>query len=156
MKCFVLSCNSDFHGHIYEDDDPREKYSVHRFPDDSVRREMWLQAIANAENRVIHTDKINFKTARLCSKHFRKEELFSKNGKQFLLKTSVPTIFGSSQGSKECVIQNLLFYLELISIIHSLLEDSGFNDLQVSATVPLGNTSGNTEETVPPAPKRRR
>lgn len=94
MKCFILSCNSDFHGYKNDDDDdPREKYSVHRFPDNPVRRLLWLQAIANAENRTIVPDEVNFKAVRICSKHFRDADLISKNGKQFLTKTSVPSIF---------------------------------------------------------------
>lgn len=93
MKCLVTFCNTDFHGYIYENEDPPEKFSAHRIPDDPVRRVKWLQAIAAAENRELRTDEINFKTVRVCSKHFCLQDYVLKNGKRCLVKTAVPTIF---------------------------------------------------------------
>lgn len=87
MKCIVRSCSSDFHcgasGWV-----PK-----HRFPKGTAQRHCWLQAIANAENIARNVENINFKTARVCSKHFTSQSFCYRGNKKFLIDGAVPTIF---------------------------------------------------------------
>lgn len=87
MKCFVNSCDSDFHTNIVR---------PYRFPKSENRRNAWLQSIVNAEDRIIVHDAINFQTARVCSKHFDNESFNITKNQIRLTKTAVPTLFGTN------------------------------------------------------------
>lgn len=91
MKCFVSLCESDFHGLTLEPAD----FSVHRFPKDLQRQLAWLQAISDAENRIINVDAINFSAVRICSKHFTNDDFYFNHGRKMLKKTATPSIFDS-------------------------------------------------------------
>lgn len=174
MKCFVSSCNTDFHGYVYENENPPEKFSAHRLPGDPIRRLKWLQAIAKAENTKLILDEINVKSIRVCSKHFRLEDYALKNGRWFLTKTAVPVLFESYKETVMYVKRNISeFRSKLMKVFYSLHEESGSDDLQERHLYISNNPTqirssvlkrsfledsglGDTEQVMPPPPKRKR
>ncbi|XP_055626130.1 uncharacterized protein LOC129768471 [Toxorhynchites rutilus septentrionalis] len=95
MKCFVRSCHSDFNRK--STNEASGWVSKHRFPKKTDQRNRWLQAIANAENICINIDSINFKTVRVCSKHFTRNSYYSRGTQLYLTDAAVPTVFGFCQ-----------------------------------------------------------
>ncbi|XP_055618997.1 uncharacterized protein LOC129764080 isoform X2 [Toxorhynchites rutilus septentrionalis] len=94
MKCFVRSCSSDFN---CKPNIAPGWVSKHRFPKHAALRNRWLEAISNAENVSINIDSINFKSVRVCSKHFTRSSYYYRGNKLYLTDDAVPTVFNDCQ-----------------------------------------------------------
>lgn len=88
VKCCVAHCPSKSYGPVICN------VSWHKFPSDEHVCEQWIRELSN--NSKTELKDVVVKHLRICSLHFKKEELkMSGTGRHYLLGNAVPTIFQS-------------------------------------------------------------
>lgn len=105
MKCYVPSCQTDFH-HL------PEGISKHKFPTDEDRQLEWVRAISTAESVDLDASKIDFRLENVCSKHFDQAFIYKVGQRNLLSKNAVPfTPFRSERFVEDCMTNFLVDHI---------------------------------------------